>query len=141
MTQSLIEMSRKVAALVAMTSLLSPAALPAQQSGTGYTFKAKSELVLVNVSVRDKNGNLVQDLKPEDFTVLEDNKPQKVATFDIENAQNTPRIPMNQVNLLSSPAQYNSAGGEQRFHHGSAGRSDQGSQADHSVLRSVGHAA
>ncbi len=77
--------------------------LPAQQSGTGYTFKAKSELVLVNVSVRDKSGNLVKDLKPEDFTVLEDNKPQKVATFDIENTQNAPQVPMNQANLLSTP--------------------------------------
>ena len=58
--------------------------------------------MLVNVSVRDKNGNLVKDLKPEDFTVLEDNKPQKVATFDIENTQNAPQVPMNQANLLSS---------------------------------------
>ena len=32
----------------------------------------------MNVTVRDKNGNLVRDLKPEDFTVLEDNKPQKI---------------------------------------------------------------
>ena len=59
-------------------------------SRPGYTFKAQSELVLVDVSVRDKNGNLVRDLKPEDFTVLEDNKPQKVSSFDIENMQNTP---------------------------------------------------
>ena len=70
---------------------------------TEYTFKAKSELVLVNVSVRDRNGNLVRDLKPEDFTILEDNKPQKVATFDIENTQNAPSVETatEQVNLLS----------------------------------------
>ena len=52
---------------------------------TEYTFKAQSELVLVDVSVRDRNGHLVRDLKPEDFTILEDNKPQKVSSFDIEN--------------------------------------------------------
>jgi VWFA-related protein len=101
--QSTLGIIRKPTALVAMTGLLWPMVLPAQQSTTGYTFKAKSELVLVNVSVRDKNGNLVKDLKPEDFTVLEDNKPQKVATFDIENTQNAPQVPMNQANLLSTP--------------------------------------
>ena len=64
---------------------------------TGYTFKAEAELVLVNVSVRDRNGNLVRDLKPEDFTILEDNKPQKVSSFDIENMQNTQTVADQQV--------------------------------------------
>ncbi|MGA9566104.1 MAG: VWA domain-containing protein [Candidatus Korobacteraceae bacterium] len=101
--QSALGIIRKTTALVAMTGLLWPMVLPAQQPSPGYTFKANSELVLVNVSVRDKSGNLVKDLKPEDFTVLEDNKPQKVATFDIENTQNAPQVPMNQANLLSTP--------------------------------------
>jgi VWFA-related protein len=70
---------------------------------TEYTFKTQSELVLVNVSVRDRNGNLVRDLKPEDFTILEDNKPQKVSSFDIENTENAPAAETQQVNLLSSP--------------------------------------
>jgi len=95
---------RRFVALVAMAGLLLPTTVLAQQSQTGYTFKAQSELVLVNVTVRDKNGNPVRDLKPEDFTVLEDNKPQKVATFDIENTENTPQVPMQQANLLSEPA-------------------------------------
>lgn len=68
--------------MVACTLLLASA--PAQQQGD-YTFKVTSELVLVNVTVRDKNGNFVQGLKPEDFTILEDNKAQKVVSFDIEN--------------------------------------------------------
>ena len=101
--QSILGIIRKTTALLAMTGLLWPMVLAAQQSGTGYTFRSNSELVLVNVSVRDKSGNLVKDLKPEDFTVLEDNKPQKVATFDIENTQNAPQVPMNQANLLSTP--------------------------------------
>ena len=41
--------------------------------------------MLVNVTVKDKSGNIVPNLKPEDFTILEDNKPQKVVSFDIEN--------------------------------------------------------
>jgi VWFA-related protein len=58
--------------------------VPAQQQ-EDYTFHAESELVLVNVTVRDRSGNLVKGLKPEDFTILEDNKPQKIVSFDIEN--------------------------------------------------------
>ena len=44
-----------------------------------------TELVLVNVVARDKNGNLIRDLKKEDFTVLEDGKKQEISTFDFEN--------------------------------------------------------
>ena len=95
---------RKPLALLAMAGLLLPTAGIAQSSQAGYTFKAQTELVLVNVTVRDKNGNPVRDLKPADFTVLEDNKPQKVATFDIENTENTPQVPLQQANLLSAPA-------------------------------------
>lgn len=54
------------------------------QESTG-TFYAQTEVVLVNVTVKDKHGNFVRDLKPEDFSLLEDNKPQKVLSFDIEN--------------------------------------------------------
>jgi VWFA-related protein len=74
--------NRKIlAALTAIAFLCS--FLPAQQAD--YTFHSETELVLVNVTVRDKNGNIVSNLKPEDFTILEDNKPQKVVSFDIEN--------------------------------------------------------
>ena len=56
-----------------------------QEPSSEYTFRSKTELVLVNVTVRDRNGNPVRDLKREDFTVLEDNKPQQVVSFDLEN--------------------------------------------------------
>ena len=93
---------QKLMAIALAVALLCPNVFAAQE--TGYTFKAQSELVLVNVSVRDRNGNLVRDLKPEDFTILEDNKPQKVSTFDVENMQNAPAVETataEQVNLLS----------------------------------------
>lgn len=54
------------------------------QQQADYTFRTQSELVLVNVTVRDKNGNLIPNLKQEDFTILEDNKQQNVVSFDIE---------------------------------------------------------
>jgi VWFA-related protein len=56
-----------------------------QPQSSDYTFRVQSDLILVNVTVRDKNGNFVRGLKPEDFTILEDNKPQKVVSFDVED--------------------------------------------------------
>src|SRR5712692_5297418 len=50
-----------------------------------YRVRVTSELVLVNVVARDKKGNLVRDLKKEDFTLLEDGKRQTISTFDFEN--------------------------------------------------------
>jgi VWFA-related protein len=52
-----------------------------------YTFRALSELVLVNVTVRDRKGNLVRGLTANDFTVLEDGKTQRIASFDVENTE------------------------------------------------------
>ena len=72
--------------------------LPSQDED--YTFRSISELVLVNVTVRDKNGNFVRGLKPEDFTVLEDGKPQKVVSFDIESTDVVPTTDVAQVKLL-----------------------------------------
>ncbi len=54
-------------------------------SGT-FTMKVRSDIVLTNVVVRDKKtGAVVKGLKAEDFTVLENGKPQKVASFDYQN--------------------------------------------------------
>src|SRR5437899_3160031 len=60
----------------------------AQQAGVPQSapaIRATTELVLVNVVARDKKGNLVRDLKREDFTVLEDGQKQQVSSFDFEN--------------------------------------------------------
>ena len=70
-----------------LTLVMTCTPLTSQQASTEYTFRSKSELVLVNVTARDKNGSLVRDLKREDFTVLEDNKPQQVVSFDLENTE------------------------------------------------------
>src|SRR5262249_56329185 len=39
------------------------------------------DLVQLNVAVTDSRGNYVAGLQPEDFTVLEDGIPQKIAPF------------------------------------------------------------
>jgi VWFA-related protein len=93
--------SRKLLSLFLCLAFLYPA-LPAQD--TDYVFRSRTEVVLVNVTVRDKDGNFVRNLKPEDFTVLEDNKPQKVLSFDLENTDVVPTTDVAQVKLLNTPS-------------------------------------
>jgi VWFA-related protein len=48
-------------------------------------FTVESDMVVVDVTVRDAKGKLIDDLKIEDFKVFEDNVPQKIVTFAAEN--------------------------------------------------------
>lgn len=88
-----IRTQRKLVSLSAAFLLLPPgmpqaAAQQPEQTFAGQgVLRATTELVLVNVVVRDKNGNLVRDLKKEDFTLLEDGKRQEISTFDFENIE------------------------------------------------------
>jgi VWFA-related protein len=74
-----------IAAMV--LSLALPAPTFAQQGqGAGFTLRAESDLVLTNVVVRDaKTGEVVRGLKQSDFTILENGKPQSIASFDFES--------------------------------------------------------
>src|SRR5215210_2513643 len=56
-----------------------PAAPPPQTQQP--TFKLRVDYVEVDVVVTDRQGNLVRDLKKEDFQVLEDGKPQTISAF------------------------------------------------------------
>ncbi|MFZ0957338.1 MAG: VWA domain-containing protein [Candidatus Sulfotelmatobacter sp.] len=93
----------KAAALLLTSVLLCSTLLSQQQSE--LRLRSESDLVLVNVTVRDKNGNFVQGLKPENFTILEDNKTQKVLSFDVENVDAVPALDVAQVKpLAEAPA-------------------------------------
>src|ERR1700691_4836094 len=98
-------LANKVAAVLLVLVLLCTA-LPSQQESR-YVLHVESDLVLVNVTVRDKNGNFVPGLKPENFTILEDNKPQKIVSFDVENVDAVPAADVAQVQplLASAPGQ------------------------------------
>jgi VWFA-related protein len=52
---------------------------------SGARVRVSTEVVLVNVVARDKQGNLIKDLKSEDFTVYEDGKKQGLVSFDFEH--------------------------------------------------------
>jgi VWFA-related protein len=49
------------------------------------TFRANTNLVIVNVAVKDKNGKAIEDLKKDQFTLLEDGKPQQISVFELEH--------------------------------------------------------
>ncbi len=53
---------------------------------SSYTLTVNANIVLTNVVVRDKkSGAVVKGLKASDFTILENNKPQRIASFDYQN--------------------------------------------------------
>ena len=62
-----------------------PATTPPNAQQEVSPIRVNSELVLVNVVARDKKGNLIHDLKKEDFSLFEDNRQQKISTFDFED--------------------------------------------------------
>jgi VWFA-related protein len=66
---------------------------PGQAEGqAGATFKTRTELVLVPVLVRAKSGAHVTNLHKEDFQVLENGVPQKIAIFE-EVKTSTAKVP------------------------------------------------
>src|SRR5271168_1087210 len=55
------------------------------QNGTGQpeTLKVTTRIVVLDVVVTDKKGNLVhRDLTRDDFTVFEDKQPQNIRSFE-----------------------------------------------------------
>ena len=48
------------------------------------TFRTDTNLVIVNITVRDKSGKLLDNLKKEDFALTEDDKAQPIAVFEVE---------------------------------------------------------
>jgi VWFA-related protein len=46
--------------------------------------RARVDLVIVPVTVRDSGGKLITGLSKEDFIILEDNKPQTIESFDMD---------------------------------------------------------
>jgi VWFA-related protein len=77
-------------ALTALASAQSPHPTPtvpsqtltSAQSYPTATLRAGAKLVIVDVTVSDKHGNPLHDLKKNDFTVLENSSPQAIGTFE-----------------------------------------------------------
>ena len=70
--------------------------------GVQTVFKAESNLVIVNIAVRDKSGKPMSGLKKEDFTLLENGKPQTISVFEVQQLSNDP-LPSNSEATLTAP--------------------------------------
>jgi VWFA-related protein len=69
------------------------ATVSAQDNGQVVKFTTTSNLVIVDVTVKDKNGKPIEGLKAGDFTVLEDGKPQKISVFEFQKLSSDPEPP------------------------------------------------
>ena len=81
-----VDIVRRALALMLAVAML-PASGWAQVQGdasSGFKLKHDVEIVLVNVVVRDKSGNVVRGLNKDDFTILEDGKQQTLSSFNFE---------------------------------------------------------
>src|ERR1700691_1256741 len=65
-------------------SALVCAAMLAQDQAPA-NFKTNTNLVIINVSVKDKSGKAIDDLRKDQFTLLEDGKPQQIAVFEVQH--------------------------------------------------------
>ena len=79
--------------MFAITALAAWLALPAAGQPPQPTFTANSNLVIVDVTVQDKSGRPIDGLKPADFAVFEDGKPQKIAVFEFQKLSEEPEPP------------------------------------------------
>src|SRR5438067_419897 len=75
---------------------------PTNDNQSSYRIRVNSDLVLVNVVVRDKKGTLIRGLTQNDFTLSEDGKSQKISSFDFENVDELIRAGAEQPTLTGT---------------------------------------
>lgn len=74
----------RLALLLGLLPAQTAAPVPADRAGQPV-FKAESQLVVLQVSVRDRSGNHVGGLAKEAFTVIDDGQPQVIEMFSGED--------------------------------------------------------
>ncbi len=76
-------MNQRVLALAALLLLLPPSGVFAQ-GDTPARIKSRTELVVVPVTVKDAKGNLVSDLRRDEFRIFDEGVEQQIALFSAE---------------------------------------------------------
>jgi VWFA-related protein len=76
---------RSLASLLAVLLPLQPGL---SQSSHQATFSINTNVVVVNVSVLDRDGKPIPNLTRDDFQLYEDGKPQKIQAVDYQNLSN-----------------------------------------------------
>jgi VWFA-related protein len=84
--------------------LLVALALAASAQQPDVVFKSSTNLVVLDVSVRDRSGKEITGLKKEDFTVLEDGKAQSISVFEFQQLTSAPLPPLEPPKAPAAPA-------------------------------------
>ena len=85
--------TRVFATLAAIGSLVLTAGAqqqPAQQPGATPTFRASTKLIVQTVTVRDRQGRIIEGLTAKDFIVTEENQPQDIAFVEFQRLVGEP---------------------------------------------------
>ncbi len=96
--------------VLGLASILGAGTAGVAQNSTGSntapaaTFHAETHQVLLDVVIVDHGGHFVPGLKPADFTILEDGKPQKIVAFGVHAVPANPQPPAPPIKL--PPNQY-----------------------------------
>src|SRR5262245_16263575 len=90
----------------ARTQTPAPPGAPGQPSQAPLaTFRSSTRLIVQNVTVRDKEGKLIEGLTKADFAVIEDNQPQEIAFVEYQRIEGEPgSAPAEPVEPDASPA-------------------------------------
>jgi len=83
----------KITVLLMAALLATQPILPQQRP----TFSTTTNVVVVNVTVLDRNGNPIDNLTKEDFQLYEDGKLQKLQAVDLQRLNNTVLPPLQQT--------------------------------------------
>lgn len=85
--------------------MLAPAQQDVQVSTKGpATFKATTNLVVINVSAKDKDGKPIEGLTPADFSLTEDGKPQQIKFFEYQRLEETVTPSVATAPAVTAPA-------------------------------------
>ncbi len=93
-----------IAAILVVQLAGSAAQNPAAPPQKGITFTTTTQLVVVNVSARDKNGDPISGLTASDFTVTEDGKPQRISVFEYQRLEEGSPAPARPPRAAPAPA-------------------------------------
>jgi VWFA-related protein len=92
------------------TFLIAPLVMPAQQIEAekgAFKFEVTTQLVVVNVAVRDKNGKPLEGLTASDFRITEDGKPQQIRIFEYQRLEDetmpAPKLAMRAEETVETP--------------------------------------
>src|SRR5689334_25085520 len=59
---------------------------PPSRSGAGL-MQSASDLVRIDIQVTDKNGKTIKGLRPDQFTITDNGKEQKISSFSFEDIE------------------------------------------------------